>query len=46
MLKVFEPIEAKLPEIEFSMAFTALRMPTKDQIPIPIITTVKMVLNN
>jgi len=45
MLKVFEPIEAKLPEIEFSIAFTELRIPTKDHIPIPIITTVKMVLN-
>ena len=46
MLKVFEPIEAKLPEIEFSIAFTALKIPTKAQMPIAIITTVKMVLNN
>ena len=37
---------AKLPEIEFSIASTELKMPTKAHIQIPIITTVKMVLNS
>ena len=37
---------AKFPEIEFSKASTALKIPTNDQIPIPIITMVSMVLSS
>src|SRR5690606_42065068 len=46
MLKVFAPIEAKFPEIVVSKAFTALKIPTSAQIPIPIITMVRMVRSN
>src|SRR6218665_2592374 len=45
-LKVFAPIEAKSDESVFSRAAVNVKMPTKAQIPRPMINTVRIVRSN